>query len=202
MERKVRGIDIIVKAAERKKNKKEVPVKFAENWHGDLYRLGYRAIQHHCQRYGVLLSIEDTRDAIAEVVADLWEEGKLHASAEENKLSLSKEDKRHFCHSVVNAYRRCIHEGKKSQADALDIILGMGHYYQWRPDGPEAALGWVELKESLKQTLSRADYVACQLILQGYNKEEVAETLKMDRRTLRRRLDRLPSGRLLKILRE
>ena len=199
MEQKVRGIDVILRAAERKK-KKEVPVQFAKNWHGDLYRLGYRAIQHHCQRYTVVFSMEDARDAVAEVVANFWEEGKLQATLERSELVLSKEDKRQFCHSVVNAYRRYIHEGKKTQPDALDIILGMGHYYQWRPESPEEELGWIELKESLRQTLSRMDYVACHLILQGYSRDEIAEILKVTRRTLRRRLDRLPSGKLLRIL--
>lgn len=195
--RKVRGINVILEAANKKK---EVPVQFAKNWHGDLYRLGYRAIQHHCQRYGVILSLEDVRDAIAEVVASLWEEGKLAATLERSELVLSREDKRQFCHSVVNAYRRLIHEGKKTKADALDIILGIGRYYQWRPNGPEAELEWIELKESLRQTLSRMDYATCQLILQGYSREEIAETLKTTRRTLRRRLDQLPAGKLLRIL--
>jgi len=201
MERKVRGIDVILRAAERKKNKKEVPVKFAENWHGELYRVGFGAIQRHCQRYTVVFSMEDARDAVAEVVADLWEKGKLQASLERSELVLSKEDKRQFCWDTVNAYRRLIHEGKKTQPDALDIILGMGHYYQWRPESPEEELGWIELKESLRQTLSRMDYVACHLILQGYSRDEIAEMLKVTRRTLRRRLDRLPSGKLLRILR-
>ena len=199
MEQKVRGIDVILRAAERKK-KKEVPVQFAKNWHGDLYRLGYRAIQHHCQRYTVVFSLEDARDAVAEVVADLWEKGKLQASLERDELSFSKEDKRQFCWDTVNAYRRLIHEGKKTQPDALDIILGMGHYYQWRPERPEDALEWIELRESLRQTLGRMDYVACHLILQGYSRDEIAEILKVTRRTLRRRLDRLPSGKLLRIL--
>jgi len=199
MERKTRGINVILESRE-KNRKKEVPVQFANNWHGELYRVGFGAIQRHCQRYGIVLSLEDVRDAIAEIVADLWEDGKLQASLQQNKLSLSKEDKVQFCKDVVNAYRRQIHEGKKTQADALDIILGTAKYYQWRPDGPESLLRWIELKESLRQTLTRVDYAACQLLLQGYNKEEVAETLKMDRRTLRRRLDRLPAGKLLRIL--
>jgi len=200
MEQKVRGIDVILRAAERKK-KKEVPVKFAENWNGELQRLGYRAIQNHCQRYGIVLSLEDVRDAIAEVVANFWEKGKLAASMERSELVLSKEDKVQFCKDVVNAYRRCIHAGKKTQADiALDIILGTAKYYQWRPDGPESLLRWIELKESLRQTLSSTDYATCQLLVQGYSREEVAEILKVTRRTLRRRLDRLPSGKLLRIL--
>jgi len=200
MVKEVRGISVVLDAS--KKKKQELPIQFAKNWHGDLYRLGYRAIQHHCQRYGILLSIEDARDAIAEVVADLWEEGKLHTSAEENKLSLSKEDKRQFCHSVVNAYRRQIHSGKKTQVEfTLDIILGAEKYYQWRPDGPEDALSWIELKESLRQSLSKTDYAACHLILQGYSRDEIAEMLKVTRRTLRRHLDQLPSGTLLRILR-
>jgi len=201
MEKKVRGIDVILRAAERKKNKKEVPVKFAENWHGDLYRLGYRAIQHHCQRYTVVFSLEDARDAIAEVIADLWEKGKLQASLERDELSFSKEDKRQFCWDTVNAYRRQLHAGKKTQVDALDIILGMERYYQWRPESPESAVSWIELKESLRQTLSTTDYAICQLLLQGYSKEEAADMMKITRRTLRRRLDRLPSGNLLRILR-
>ena len=202
MEKKVRGIDVILRAAERKKNKKEVPVKFAENWHGDLYRLGYRAVQHHCQRYAVVFSLEDARDAIAEVIADLWEKGNLQDSLERDELSFSKEDKRQFCWDTVNAYRRLLHPGK-SQADvALDVVLGIEKFYQWRPNSPEYELEWIELKESLRQTLSKRDYAACQLLLQGYTKEEVAALLKVTRRTLRRRLDRLPAGKLLKVLRE
>jgi DNA-directed RNA polymerase specialized sigma24 family protein len=201
MERKVRGIDVIVKAAERKKKREQLPLQFAPNWHGELYRLGFKAIWRHCQRYTVAFSLEDTRDAIAEVIADHWEKGKLQASLERDELSFSKEDKRQFCWDTVNAYRRQLHAGKKTQAGALDIILGMGHYYQWRPEKPEDELEWIELKESLRQTLSRADYIACQLLLQGYSRDEIAETLKITRRTLRRRLDRLPAGKLLRILR-
>jgi len=199
MERKVRGIDVIVEA---KKKKKEVPIQFAPNWHGELHRIGYKTIWRHCYRYGVAFSLEDVRDSVAEVVANFWEAGKLQASLQEDKLSLSKEDKINFCRDVVNAYRRYLHAGEKTKAEAtLDIVLGMGCFYQWRPDGPEAALGWVELKESLRETLSKTDYAACQLLLQGYSQEEAARLLKIDRRTLRRRLDRLPAGRLLKMLR-
>jgi len=200
MERKVRGIDIIVKAAERKK-KRELPLQFAPNWSGELNRIGFRAIWRHTKRYTIAFSLEDARDAVAEAVASLWEQGKLQASIEQGNLMLAQEDKVNFCRNVVNAYRRYIHAGKKSQAETtLDLIVGTGNYYQWRPGRQEEELEWIELKESLRQTLTRVDYAACQLILQGYNKEEVAETLKMDRRTLRRRLDRLPSGKLLRIL--
>ncbi len=201
MERKTRGINVILEGRE-KNRKKEVPVQFANNWHGELYRIGFKAVQRHCQRYTVVFSLEDARDAIAEVIADLLEQGKLQATLERDELSFSKEDKRQFCWDTVNAYRRLIHEGKKTQPDALDIVLGMGHYYQWRPDEPEKQLEWIELKESLRQVLSRTDYAACQLLLQGYTKEEVAALLKVTRRTLRRRLDRLPAGKLLKVLRE
>ena len=200
MEKKVRGIDVIVEAGRKKK--KEVPVQFAPNWHGELYRIGFKAVWRHCYRFGVHFSLEDTRDAIAEAIANLLEQGKLQATLEQDNLMLAQEERIHFCRSVINAYRRYIHPGK-SQADvSLDIILGMGRYYQWRPNGPEEHLEWIELKESLKQTLSRADYVACQLLLQGYSQEGVAKMLKVNRRTLRRRLDRVPSGRLLRILRE
>jgi len=199
MEKKVRGIDVILRAAERKKNKKEVPVKFAENWHGELYRIGFGTIQRHCQRYGVVFSIEDARDAVAETVADFFEEGKLDSSIQQNNLNLSQEDKRQFSWETINAYRRYIHHGK-TKADALDIILGTAKFYQWRPDGPEAALNWIELKESLKQTLTRADYIACQLLLQGYTKGETARLLKLNRVTLQRRFNRLPAGKLLRIL--
>lgn len=193
-----RGINKVLDASKRKK---ELPVQFAENWHGELQRLGFKAIWRHCQRYGVAFSIEDVRDAIAEAVANLFEEGKLEASLEQNKLSLEREKKIMFCWDAIHAYRRYIHPGKKQSDVTLDVILGAEDYYQWRPEGPESLLGWVELKESLRQTLSRTDYAACQLLLQGYNKEQVAKLLKIDRRTLRRRLDRLPSGKLLKILR-
>ncbi len=198
MEKKVRGIDVILRAGRKKK--KEVPVRFADNWHGELYRIGFGAIQRHCQRYIIPFSLEDARDAIAEVVASLWEEGKLQATLEQGKLSLEEEDKVRFCWDAVNAYRRFIHPGKTKADVSLDIILGMGRYYQWRPGSPESELEWVETKESLRQVLSRGDYAACQLLVQGYSKEEVAEILKVTRRTLRRRLDRLPSGRLLRIL--
>ena len=200
MERKVRGIDIIVKAAERKK-KRELPLQFAPNWSGELNRIGFRAIWRHTKRYTIAFSLEDARDAIAEVIADLWEQDKLQESLQQDKLMLTQEDKINFCRLVVNAYRRYIHANKKSQAETtLDLIVGTGNYYQWRPGRQEEELEWIELKESLRQTLTRVDYAACQLLLQGYNKEEVAETLKMDRRTLRRRLDRLPAGKLLRIL--
>jgi len=136
-------------------------------------------------------------------VANFWEEGKLDSSIQQNKLSLEREDKILFCREAVNAYRRYIHSGKKTQAETtLDLIVGIEKFYQWRPGRPEEELSWVELKESLRQTLARTDYAACHLLLQGYSQEEVAEMLKINRRTLRRRLDRLPSGRLLKILRE
>ena len=199
MERKVRGIDVIVEA---KKKKKEVPIQFAPNWHGELHRIGFKAVWRHCYRYGIAFSVEDVRDAIAEVVAKFWEEGKLQASLEHEKLMLAQEDKILFCREVVNAYRRYIHSSGKSQAETtLDLIVGIEKFYQWRPSGPEAALSWVELKESLRQTLTRVDYAACHLILQGYSRDEIAETLKITRRTLRRRLDRLPSAKLLRILR-
>ena len=128
MERKVRGINVILEA---KKKKKEVPIQFAPNWHGELYRIGFKAVQRHCQRYTVVFSLEDARDAIAEVIADLLEQGKLQATLERDELSFSKEDKRQFCWDTVNAYRRQLHAGKKTQADALDIILGTAKYYQW-----------------------------------------------------------------------
>jgi AraC-like DNA-binding protein len=198
--RKVRGINVILDASKRKKELP--PIQFAKNWNGELQRIGFRAVWRHCQRYSTAFSIEDTRDAIAEVIADLWERGKLEASLKQNKLDLSREEKIQFCRDVVNAYRRYLHEGKKSQAHlTLDVILGMDDFYQWRPSDPEAELRWIELKESLRQTLSRTDYAACQLILQGYSRDEVAGMLKMARRTLRRRFDRLPAGKLLKILR-
>jgi len=200
MEKKVRGISVVLDAS--KKKKQELPIQFAKNWHGELYRIGFRAVQRHCHRYRTTVSLEDVRDAIAEVVADLWEQGKLHASVEQGALSLSKEDKVRFCRSVVNAYRRYLHAGEKTKAETtLDIILGMGYFYQWRPDGPEDALSWIELKESLRQSLSKTDYAACHLILQGYSRDEIAEMLKVTRRTLRRHLDQLPSGTLLRILR-
>jgi len=200
MERKVRGISVVLDAS--KKKKQELPIQFAKNWHGELHRIGLKAIERHCSRYGTTLSLEDSRDAIAEVVADLWEQGKLHASVEQDKLSLSKEEKIQFCRSVVNAYRRYLHAGEKTKAETtLDIILGMGYFYQWRPAKPEEELEWIELKESLRQTLSRTDYAICHLLLQGYPKEQVADMMKITRRTLRRRLDRLPSGKLLRILR-
>ncbi len=201
MERKTRGINVILEAA-NKKNKKETPIRFADNWHGELYRIGLKAIERHCNRYRTTVSLEHARDAIADVIADLWEEGKLQGSLQQDKLMLAQEERIQFCRSVVNAYRRYLHAGEKTKAEAtLDIILGIGRYYQWRPDGPEAALGWIELKESLRETLSTTDYAACQLLLQGYSQEEAARLLKIDRRTLRRRLDRLPAGRLLRILR-
>ena len=200
MEKKVRGIDVILRAAERKKNK-ELPLQFAPNWHGELYRIGFGTIQRHCQRYGVVFSTEDARDAVAETVADFFGEGKLDSSIQQNKLNLSQEDKRHFSWETINAYRRYIHHGK-TKADALDIILGTAKFYQWRPNSPQEELEWIELKESMRQTLNRADYAACQLLLQGYTKGETARLLKLNRVTLRRRLDRLPSGRLLRILRE
>jgi len=198
MERKTRGINVILEAKNRKK---ELPIQFAKNWHGELYRIGFRAVQRHCHRYRTAFSVEDVRDAIAEVVADLWEQGKLHASVEQGALSLSKEDKVRFCRSVVNAYRRYLHAGEKTKAETtLDIILGMGYFYQWRPGRPEEELEWIDLKESLRQTLSRTDYTICQLLLQGYSREEAAHLLKLSRKTLRRRLDRLPAGKLLRIL--
>jgi len=199
MERKVRGIDVILKAADRKK--KEIPIQFAPNWNGELNRIGYKAVWRHCHRYNTPFSLEDMRDAAAEVVADFFEQGKLDSSLEENKLNLSQEEKIQFCREVVNAYRRQIHFGRKTQAETtLDVIIGMGRYYQWRPNSPEYELEWIETKESLRQVLSRMDYATCQLLIQGYSKEEVAEILKVTRRTLRRRLDRLPSGKLLRIL--
>ncbi len=198
MERKVRGINVVLEGREKKR---ELPLQFAPNWSGELNRIGYKAVWKHCYRYGISFSIEDVRDAIAEVVAKFWEEGKLQASLEHEKLMLAQEDKVYFCREVVNAYRRYIHSSGKSQAETtLDIILGMGRYHQWRPGRPEEELSWVELKESLRQTLTRVDYAACHLILQGYTREEAAALLKIDRRTLRRRLDRLPAGKLLRIL--
>ena len=201
MEKKVRGIDVIVKAAERKK-KKEVPLQFAPNWSGELHRIGYRCIWRHTKRYTVAFSLEDARDAIAEVIANFFEQGKLQRTLQQDKLSLSKEEMIHFCREVVSAYRRFIHSGKTQTDVTLDVILGTERFYQWRPDGPETALNWIELKESLRQTLTRADYAACQLLIQGYTKGETARILKLNRVTLRRRLDRLPSGKLLRILRE
>jgi DNA-directed RNA polymerase specialized sigma24 family protein len=185
---------------ERKK-KKEVPVQFANNWSGELHRIGYKAVWRHCYRYGISFSLEDVRDAIASAIASLWEAGKLQASLEHEKLMLAQEERIHFCRSVVKAYRRYIHSSKTQADVTLDVILGMEKYYQWRPNRPEEEISWIELKESLKQTLSRADYIACQLLLQGYSRDEIAETLKITRRTLRRRLDRLPAGKLLRILR-
>jgi hypothetical protein len=195
----VRGINVVLDASRKKKE--ELPIRFAENWHGELQRIGYKAVWRHCNRYGIAFSLEDVRDAIAEAVASLWEEGKLDSSLEQDELSLSWGRRILFCRDVVNAYRRYIHPGKTQTEFTLDIILGIEKYYQWRPEGPESALSWVELKESLRQTLSNKDYAACQLLLQGYNKGETARILKMARRTLRRRLDRLPSGKLLRILR-
>lgn len=196
-EEMARGINKVLDAAK----KKDIPIRFAENWHGELQRLGYKAIQRHCIRYSIVFSLEDARDAIAEAVANLFEEGKLEASLEQNRLSLEREKKIMFCWDAIHAYRRYIHPGKKQSEFTLDVILGMEEFYQWRPAGPEAELRWIDLKESLKQTLTRVDYAACQLLLQGYSKGEAARLLKMDRRTIRRRLDRLPSGKLLKILR-
>ena len=202
MEKKVRGIDVILRAAERKK-KRELPLQFANNWSGELNRIGFRAIWRHTKRYTVAFSLEDARDAIAEAIADLFEQGKLQASLEHEKLMLAQEERIQFCRNVVKAYRRYIHSSGKTQTDiTLDVILGVEKYYQWRPQSPEEQLEWIELKESLKQTLSRADYVACQLLLQGYTKGEAAKLLKLNRVTLRRRLDRLPAGKLLRILRE
>ena len=201
MEKKVRGISKVLDAANRNR-KKEVPVQFAENWNGELQRIGFRAIWRHTKRYGIAFSLEDTRDAVAEAVASLWEEGKLQATLEQDELSLSREEKIRFCWDTVNAYRRYIHADKKTQAETtLEVILGMEEFYQWRPAGPEEELNWIELKESLRQTLTQVDYAACHLILQGYSKGEAAKLLKMDRRTIRRRLDRLPAGKLLRILR-
>jgi len=200
MEKKVRGIDVVVEAGRKKK--RELPVQFAPNWHGDLYRIGYGAIWRHCERFKTTVSLEHARDAIAEVIASLWEEGKLQVTLQQDKLMLTQEERIQFCKDVVNAYRRQIHEGQKTKAEfTLDIILGLEKYYQWRPGRPEEELEWIDLKESLKQTLTRVDYAACHLLAQGYSKEEVAETLKITRRTLRRRLDRLPAGKLLRILR-
>ena len=192
-----RGINKVLDAAK----KKELPVQFAENWHGELQKLGFKAIWRHCQRYSIVFSLEDARDAIAEAVANLFEEGKLQASLEHDALSLEREEKIRFCWEAIRAYRRYIHPGKKQSEFTLDVILGTERYYQWRPESPEKQLEWIELKESLRQTLTRVDYAACQLLLQGYSKGEAARLLKMDRRTIRRRLDRLPSGKLLKILR-
>jgi len=200
MERKTRGINVILEGREKKR---ELPIQFANNWSGELHRIGFKAVWRHCYRFGVHFSLEDTRDAIASAIASLWEEGKLQASLEHEKLMLAQEERIQFCRNVVKAYRRYIHSSGKTQTDiTLDVILGTEKYYQWRPQSPEEQLEWIELKESLKQTLSRADYVACQLILQGYTREEAAALLKIDRRTLRRRLDRLPAGKLLRILRE
>jgi len=200
MEKKVRGISVVLDAS--KKKKQELPIQFAKNWNGELNRIGFKAIQRHCNRYRTALSLEDARDAVAEVVANFWEEGKLQESMQQDKLSLSKEEKIQFCRSVVNAYRRLIHADKKTKAETtLDIILGMGYFYQWRPAKPEEELEWIELKESLRQSLSKTDYAACHLILQGYSRDEIAEMLKVTRRTLRRHLDQLPSGTLLRILR-
>jgi hypothetical protein len=196
-EEKARGINKVIEA----KKKELPPIQFAKNWNGELQRLGFKAIWRHTKRYGIAFSLEDTRDAIAEAVASLWEEGKLQASLEHDALSLSREDKIQFCWTVVNAYRRYIHPGKKQSEITLEVILGMEEFYQWRPSGPEAELRWIELKESLRQTLSNIDYATCQLLLQGYSKGQAARLLKLDRRTLRRRLDRLPAGKLLKILR-
>ena len=193
-----RGINKVIDAANKKK---ELPVQFANNWHGELQRLGFKAIWRHCNRYGVTFSVEDVRDAIAETIADFYEEGKLQASIEQDKLSMEREEKIRFCWEAIHAYRRLIHSGKKQSDVALDVILGMEEFYQWQPAGPEAELRWIELKESLRQTLSNIDYATCQLILQGYSKGEAARLLKLDRRTIRRRLDRLPAGKLLKILR-
>jgi hypothetical protein len=201
MEKKARGIDVILRAAERKK-KRELPLQFAPNWHGELYRIGFKAVWRHCYRFGIAFSVEDVRDAIAETVAKFWEEGKLQATLKEDKLSLEEEDKVYFCREVVNAYRRYIHSSKTQTDITLDIILGTERFYQWRPNRPEEEISWIELKESMRQTLNRADYAACQLLLQGYTKGETARLLKLNRVTLRRRLDRLPSGRLLRILRE
>jgi len=192
-----RGMNVILDAANKKK---EVPIQFAENWHGELQKLGFKAIWRHCQRYSIVFSLEDARDAIAEAVANLFEEGKLQASLEHDALSLEREEKIRFCWEAIRAYRRYIHPGKKQSEFTLDVILGTERYYQWRPESPEKQLEWIELKESLRQTLTRVDYAACQLLLQGYSKGEAARLLKMDRRTIRRRLDRLPSGKLLKIL--
>lgn len=193
-----RGINKVIEA----KKKELPPIQFAKNWNGELQRIGFKAVWRHCQRYSTAFSIEDTRDAIAEVIASLWEQGKLEASLQQDKLMLAQEERIQFCRSVVNAYRRLIHADQKTKAETtLDIILGMGYFYQWRPGRPEDELRWIELKESLRQTLSPIDYTACHLILQGYSRDEVSGMLKMARRTLRRRLDRLPSGKLLRILR-
>ena len=193
-----RGINKVIDAANKKK---ELPIQFANNWHGELNRIGFKAVWRHCQRYSTAFSIEDTRDAIAEVIADLWAEGELDSSLQRDKLDLSREEKIQFCRDVVNAYRRYIHPGKSQTDITLDVILGMEDYYQWHPEGPESQLEWIETKESLRRTLSNIDYAACHLLVQGYSKGQAARLLKVDRRTLRRRLDRLPAGKLLKILR-
>jgi hypothetical protein len=196
-EEKARGINKVIEA----KKKELPPIQFANNWHGELNRIGFKAVWRHCQRYSTAFSIEDTRDAIAEVIADLWAEGELDSSLQRDKLDLSREEKIQFCRDVVNAYRRYIHPGKSQTDITLDVILGMEDYYQWHPEGPESQLEWIETKESLRRTLSNIDYAACHLLVQGYSKGQAARLLKVDRRTLRRRLDRLPSGKLLKILR-
>lgn len=196
-EKLARGINKVIDAAK----KKELPIQFADNWNGELQRIGFRAVWRHCQRYSTAFSLEDARDAIAEAIADLWAEGELDSSLQQDKLDLSRGEKIQFCRDVVNAYRRYIHPGKSQTDLTLDVILGMEEYYQWHPEGPESQLEWIELKESLKQTLSRTDYAACHLLLQGYSKGQVAGMLKLARKTLRRRLDRLPSGKLLRILR-
>ena len=196
-EEQARGINKVIEA---KKNALPT-IPCANNWHGELNRIGFKAVWRHCQRYSTAFSIEDTRDAIAEVIADLWAEGELDSSLQRDKLDLSREEKIQFCRAVVNAYRRYIHPGKSQTDITLDVILGMEDYYQWHPEGPESQLEWIETKESLRRTLSNIDYAACHLLVQGYSKGQAARLLKVDRRTLRRRLDRLPSGKLLKILR-
>lgn len=196
-EKLARGINKVIDAAK----KKDLPIQFAKNWNGELQRIGFRAVWRHCQRYSTAFSLEDARDAIASAIADLWAEGELDSSLQQDKLDLSREEKIQFCRDVVNAYRRYIHPGKSQTDLTLDVILGMEEYYQWHPEGPESQLEWIELKESLKQTLSRTDYTVCHLLIQGYSKGQIAGMLKLARKTLRRRLDRLPSGKLLRILR-
>ena len=76
-----RGINVILDAANKKKQ--ELPVRFAENWHGELQRIGYKAVWRHCNRYGIAFSLEDVRDAIAEVIAPFGKKGSF-------KLPLSR----------------------------------------------------------------------------------------------------------------
>lgn len=174
---------------------------FTDSVLGDLHKVCYNAINRHCRNYGLKIDMQITADAAQEAITECLElEILRHEDIEERKLAFIQVIA--LSRKTVNAYRRELHKTNAEEfiSTVLDegeerSVLIEGHY-----PSPGRALEVRDMMDDLRDTLHfiPGGYEVILGLAYGLTQKEVAENLRVARKTVARRVgyvqDKLTTG--------